>query len=324
MRLASVFVLLAFGMSANEAFNGRWNIKVVNEPRQRVWWLEVTGAGTNQLKGRFVGAPGGGMDEIPEISINNGELRFAFERGYRVPGQDETARAKGVYRAKVVNGQLKGTFQIEGRSGTPTEWVGVRAPEIKDKDDGAWKEAKPVALFNGKDLSGWKAVIPGRDLGWRVENGILTNEAGANNLVSDQKFWNFRLQAEYRLGAKSNSGIGLRGRYEVQILDDFGRPSTKQGNGALYSRIVPSENASKPAGEWQTFDIRLIGRDVTVVLNGKTIIDRQTIEGFTAVATDVEEAAPGPITLQGDHGSVEFRKLVVIPLVKNDARKSSE
>jgi hypothetical protein len=74
----------------------------------------------------------------------------------------------------------------------------------------------------------------------------------------------------------------------------------------------------------QTFDIRLVGRDVTVVLNGKTIIDRQAIEGFTAVATDVEEASPGPITLQGDHGSVEFRKLVVIPLVKNDARKNSE
>jgi hypothetical protein len=84
----------------------------------------------------------------------------------------------------------------------------------------------------------------------------------------------------------------------------------------LYSRIVPSENASKPAGEWQTFDIRLVGRDVTVVLNGKTIIDHKTIEGFTAVATDIDEAAPGPITLQGDHGAVEFRKIVLIPLTK--------
>jgi hypothetical protein len=316
MRFSAVFLLLGLSVCANDQFNGRWNIRVVNEPRQRVWWLEVTGAGTNHLKGRFVGAPGGGMDEIPEISLAKNELTFAFEREYRVPGQQEPVKAQGIYRAKLESGKLKGNFELKGHPEASAEWVGTRAPEIADKDDGSWKEGKPVALFNGKDLSGWKAVVPGQELGWRVENGSLTNKAGANNLMSEQKFWNFRLQVEYRLGAHSNSGIGLRGRYEVQIFDDYGKPSTKQGNGALYSRIVPSENASKPAGEWQTFDIRLVGRDVTVVLNGKTIIDHKTIEGFTAVATDIDEAAPGPITLQGDHGAVEFRKIVLTPLTK--------
>ena len=314
MRLLSLVLLLAASAFPSTDFNGRWNIRVVNEPRQRVWWLEVTGAGTPNLKGRFVGSPGGGMYDIPEISIAGDELRFAFPSGYRVPGQEQPVKAKGRYTAKLSGGKLHGSFDLEGYPAMKATWVGESAPEIKDKDDGSWKEGKPVSLFNGKNLEGWKAVVPGKELGWRVENGVLTNEAGANNLVSDKKFWNFRLQTEYRLGKGSNSGIGLRGRYEVQIFDDFGRAPTKQGNGALYSRIVPSENASKPAGEWQTFDIRLVGRIVTVVLNGTTIIDRQPIEGFTAVATDADEAKPGPITLQGDHGSVEFRKLIVTPL----------
>lgn len=316
MRFASAFLLLALTVSANEQFNGRWNIKVVNEPKQRVWWLEVAGAGTNQLHGRFVGAPGGSMDIIPEISIKNGELVFAFDRGYRVPGKQDAVKAKGVYRAKVEGGKLKGRFELTGHPEASAEWVGVRAPEIKDKDDGSWKEGKPVSLFNGKDLSGWKAVVPGQELGWRVENGLLTNNAGANNLASEKKFWNFALHVEFRLGAHSNSGIGLRARYEVQIFDDYGKPPDTHGNGALYSRILPTSNASKPAGEWQTYDIRLVGRDVTVVLNGKTIIDHKTIEGFTAIATDIDEASPGPITLQGDHGAVEFRKVVLTPLTK--------
>ena len=93
------------------------------------------------------------------------------------------------------------------------------------------------------------------------------------------------------------------------------RPPNKHSNGALYARIAPSENASKPAGQWQTYDIRLVGRQVTVALNGKTVVKGE-IEGLTAIAGDSNEAAPGPIYLQGDHGPVEFRNIVVTPLVK--------
>ena len=168
-----------------------------------------------------------------------------------------------------------------------------------------------MELFNGEDLEGWQAMIPSKELGWSVEDGILTNQPNANNLVSEAKFWNFRLHAEYRLVDRSNSGIGLRGRYEVQVLDDHGREPTKQGHGSIYYRIVPSENASKPAGEWQTMDVTLIGRDVTVVLNGTTIIDKAEIEGLTAMGHDPNEGEPGPISIQGDHEKVEFRKITV-------------
>jgi len=117
------------------------------------------------------------------------------------------------------------------------------------------------------------------------------------------------------VGAHSNSGIGLRGRYEVQILEDKGRPIDRHSNGALYSRILPTENVSKAPGEWQTYDIRLVGRNVSIESNGK-LITKGVIEGLTAIATDWDESKPGPITLQGDHGPVDFRNVVLTPLVK--------
>ena len=172
-----------------------------------------------------------------------------------------------------------------------------------------------VELFNHKNLSGWQGLIPNLALGWNVKDGAMANVVGANNLVSDSLFWNFKLHVEYRVGKDSNSGIGLRGRYEVQILEDYGKPPGKHSNGALYSRVAPAVNASKPAGEWQTYDIRLVGRQVTVVLNDQKIIDKQEIEGLTAIAGNADEGKPGPIILQGDHGPVEFRNIVLTPLV---------
>jgi hypothetical protein len=314
--LIPFFLLCGAALCADGQFNGRWDIKVANEGRSRVWWLEVNGAGTPKLSGRFVGAPGGDMNDIPEMAIKNGELRFVFERGYSGVKGDKSAKQRGVYTAKLVGDKLVGQFSVEGKEGGKLTWTGVRAPVIKDKDDGSWKDGKLVKLFNGKDLTGWAPMIAGKELGWKVENGILKNVAGANNLVSAQKFWNYKLHVEFRLGEHTNGGIGLRGRYEVQILEDFGKPAGTHSSGALYSRIAPSENASKPAGEWQTYDIRLVGRTVTIVVNGKTVINKGEIEGLTAIASDCDEALPGPLSVQGDHGPVEIRDLTLTPLVK--------
>ena len=140
--------------------------------------------------------------------------------------------------------------------------------------------------------------------------------AGAPDLVSDKKFTNFVVDAEYRIEPHTNTGIGLRGRYEVQIADDPDRPSVNRGTGAILGRIAPSLNAEKPAGEWQALVIRLVGRDVTVVLNGIRVINRQSIDGPTNIALDTNEADPGPILLQGNRGTVEFRRIVVYPLIK--------
>jgi hypothetical protein len=294
MRIAALILMAISCYAADADFNGRWDITVPGDQRARAWWLEVDGAGTPSMKGRFVGAPGGQMDPIQQIAIENGELVFTVR--------------KGTYRARLDHGKLQGTFGS-------LAWTGVRAPAIDDRDDASLKPGKPIDLFNGKVLSGWHSRLEGRDIGWRVTDGILNNaNAVVPDLVSDASFWNYTLHVEYKIGPHSNSGIGLRGRYEIQIYDDFGQPPSLHGNGALYSRIAPRTNASRKPGEWQTFDIRLVGRTVTIVLNDRTIIDHQQIEGLTAIANNPNEGEPGPIILQGDHGPVEFRKIVMTPL----------
>ncbi len=297
-------------LGASDArINGRWDITVTGEPKLRAWWLEVEGAGTPNVKGKFVGFPGGNMDEIQNISVHNGELRFTFDSE---PRNGKGQPVHQVYTARLEGNKLVGDMRGGNRE---LKWIGVRAPEIKDKDDGSWKPAAPIELFDHKNLDGWKGVVPGQNLGWSVENGLLKSKGGANNLETEKKFWNFDLHVEYNVAPHSNSGIGLRGRYEVQILDDAGRPIDKHSNGALYSRIAPAVEASKPAGQWQTVDIHLVGRNVRIVLNGQKVVDG-VIEGLTAIATDPNEAAPGPIVLQGDHGPVEFRSVRLTPLVK--------
>jgi hypothetical protein len=289
--------------AADSSFNGRWDITVRNEPRRRAWWLEVEGAGTSAIHGRFVGFPGGNMDPIPKIWIDRDALKFTFDNREGVHQE---------YTAHLASDRLEGVMK---QGGTERPWTGVRAPEIPDRDGPSWHEGKPVNLFDGKSMAGWHGQVPGQDLGWTVADGALKSTGHANNLETDGRFWNFQLHMEYRVGPKSNSGVGLRGRYEIQILEDYGAPPGLHQNGALYSRIAPRINAGKPAGEWQTYDIRLVGRDVTVVLNGQEVV-KGAIEGLTAIATDAEEATPGPLVLQGDHGPVEVRRIVLTPLTK--------
>jgi hypothetical protein len=301
-------LFLGPAFAGDAQFNGRWDITVPQETRARAWWLEIAGAGTSSLKGKFVGFPGGDMNDVAQLTIQAGELRFSFD--YKDRSGQPMHRD---YRAQLTpEGALAG--EMRSSDGQVLRWTGIAAPVITDKDDGTWHDGTPVELFNHNDLSGWRGLIANLPLGWTVKDGAMSNTAGANNLVSAESFWNFRLHVEYRVGKGSNSGIGLRGRYEVQILEDYGRPPNQHTNGALYSRIAPAVNASKPPGEWQSYDIRLIGRTVTVVLNDQKVIDKQEIEGLTAIAGNADEGKAGPIILQGDHGPVEFRKILLTPL----------
>jgi hypothetical protein len=148
------------------------------------------------------------------------------------------------------------------------------------------------------------------------KDGSLTNGIGNTNLVSEKKFFNFGLDLEFRIGAHANSGVALRGRYEIQLVDDADRPASSHGSGAIVGRIAPLINAAKPAGDWQTLSVRLVGRQVTVILNGSRVIDKQTIDGPTDIAMDTNETDPGPILLQGDRGAVAFRRIVIYPLIR--------
>ena len=306
-----LFVLCAASLfAADSGLNGRWNIHV-QTPRGRVWWLEVTGADTPAPGGSFVGAPGGQVDKLEKVKVRNGTLEFVFER----PRGQQTMRQ--VYSAKLNGGELQGvmTQYVGDTKESELSWRGVRAPNLTEKDDGSWREGRPATLFGGGSTDQWRPLVEGRP-GWRAENGLLKNDQGATDLVSKSKFWNFVLRAEYRYAAGSNSGIALRGRYEVQIIDDFGKPASDHGQGALYSRVAPTQNASKAPGEWQTMEIRLVGRQLSVKLNGVQIHDKVEVVGPTAMTMDADEDKPGPIVLQGDHGPIEFRSIVVTPLMK--------
>lgn len=318
MRTLLVAFLLAAcpAFSADQDFNGRWDITTTS-PRPRAWWLQLTGVGTAAPAGKFVSAYNGDMNNVDTISVKNGELLFTIVSPARPAGaRSEGAPArKFIYRALLVSGKLEGTFETEGSNTPPLKWTGVRAPQIADRDDGTWKEGAPIALFNGKDLSGWKGLQPDAQMKWSVQDGILRNAPPTTDIVSERKFWNFKLHVDFRIVEHSNSGIGLRGRYEIQILEDYGKPPNAHGAGALYARFPPVVNASKPPGEWQSYDIRLVGRQLTVVHNGTKVLDKVEVEGLTAIANNSDEAEPGPFIVQGDHSYVEIKSFVVTPMV---------
>jgi hypothetical protein len=179
----------------------------------------------------------------------------------------------------------------------------------------AEEEAGFVPLFNGKDTSGWHLRRAGGHNSWSVQpGGILRNSVGpgehGTDLVTDKKFRNFTVRYDYMTPDESNSGFYLRGRHEIQILGDFasGKPS-KTGNGAIYDFKAPDVFATRPGGEWQTVEATMIGNRITVMLNGKKIHDGVECTRATGNELDRNLDQPGPILLQGDHGTVSFRNL---------------
>jgi hypothetical protein len=207
-----------------------------------------------------------------------------------------------------------------------TTFVGTKLPAVPPAPDMAnLKFGKPITLFNGKDLTGWKLINEKQKNGFSVVNGILENNPvqteGAphisyGNIRTEQEFEDFNLKLDVLVPAGSNSGVYLRGMYEIQVVDSYKKELDPHNMGAVYSRIKPTVAAEKPAGEWQTMDITLCDRHATVILNGVKIIDNQPIYGPTGGAMKSDVFAAGPIYLQGDHGTVKYRNIVLTPILK--------
>ncbi len=304
--LVGVALLLggaAHSLADTKAFVGRWNIQPT-DGTPGVYWLEVTDAG-GALEGRFLNR-GGSPVKLASVVVAGNELRFTTAAAGTTPGQTHTATVK--------DGTLVGSVRLGDRTVT---WVGTRPPTWAPANaNGAHTYGTPVVLVDGTSLEGWKGQRTNQPLNWVAEAGAITNGEQANNLVSTHTFKDFRIQAEYKVAEKSNSGIYLRGRYELQVLDDFGKAPEEHQHMAIYAWTKPAVNASKPAGEWQTMEATIVGNKVTVVLNGTTVHDNATIQAITGGALDAHEDQPGPIMLQGDHGKVWFRKVVVTPITK--------
>lgn len=284
---------------------GRWDLTVSDGEAQWPSWLEVRLRTESELMGRFVGRAGS-VRHLPEISFADGRLRFS------APPQYETGSRPLEFSGRLAGDELGGSLtDSEGRS---LSWSGARAPALEPGSGS--RLGTPVALFNGRDLIGWRARSGDAARCWRVIDGVLASIPPCVDLVSAAEFEDFALDVEFSYPAGSNSGIYLRGRYEVQIQDTAGQALDPLRMGAVYGFIAPVIDAAGAPGEWQTMQITLAGRTVSVVLNGRRVIAAERIPGITGGALDSREAEPGPIMLQGDHGAIRFRRIELQPLMK--------
>jgi 3-keto-disaccharide hydrolase len=284
--------------SPNEAIRGRWDITITTPEGPRPSWLEIRLSGRDILVGRFVGVAGSARP-ISQILVSGDSMRFS------IPRQWEEGTGELTVEGRLQDDRLAGSMTFP--DGKRADWTAVRAPSLRRPARPVW--GAPMPLLNQNDLGGWHAV--GGENQWVVSEGVLRSPKSGANLVTDRTFNDFRLHVEFRYPKESNSGVYLRGRHEVQIEDNFGMEPESHRLGGVYGFITPSEMAAKPAGEWQTYDITLVGRMVTVVANGKTIIFDREIPGITGGALDSNEGAPGPLMLQGDHGPIEYRNITV-------------
>jgi len=314
---AAVFSLGAVLNAADNPFIGRWALTI---PGGGAGWLGVESKDGALSSSVLWG--GGSVLPTAGTKVEGDTLIVTREQ----KNKEGKLAAIETITAKIEGDALKLTTSkknAEGKAvGQSAEFTGKRIADLPPKPDlSKVKFGAQIQLLNGKDLSGW-SLIKYTDNGWSVVDGVLQNrvtkEKGKHfgNLRTDAEFEDFNLKTEVRTPEGSNSGIYLRGIYEVQIMESFGKPLDSHHMGALYSRITPSVNAEKPAGEWQTLDITLVARHLTVILNGKTIIDNQPVLGCTGGAMTSDEFKPGPIFLQGDHTNVDYRNMLLRPVVK--------
>jgi hypothetical protein len=306
-----LFALIAlstsvFAQDEHHPLEGAWDLNVTMENRNggasiAPSWLEVRHSGLKTLTGRFVG-DGGSARPISEVFYKDGHISF------KIPPQWDRFEPYMSFEGDLKDGKLSGT--IVKPSGIAMAFTGVRAPALWREKEPVW--GKSISLLNGKDLSGWHS-LGNKPNQWFVENGVMKSPASGANICTDQKFDDFKLHIEFRLPQGSNSGVYLRGRYEAQVEDSFGKAPYSIYLGGIYGFIDPLIQAAKPSGEWQSYDITLVGRKVSVTLNGQKVIVDQNIPGVTGGAMDSDEAAPGPIMIQGDHGPVEYRNIVITP-----------
>jgi hypothetical protein len=282
-------------------FLGRWDLALKAPDGDKPSWLEVQQQG-GQLKARFTGRWGNARP-LPKVEVSDGRITFVS------PKEEEESKSDLVFQGQLSGQQLNGT--VNGPDGNTWQWIGVRAPALDKTGTTRW--GKPVQLFNGKDLSGWRQSKAGPP-DWTVKDGTLVSPGSGPEIISDHKFQDFKLHLEFNCGRDANSGVYLRGRYEVQVETESQGESATHHTGAVYGFLAPTPEQPRSPDVWQTYDITLIGRRVTIVLNGKTVIDNQEIPGITGGALDSNEGAPGPIYLQGsEKGHVAYRNIVVTP-----------
>lgn len=323
----------ANGQIANKTeksdFTGQWTIDIKGGS---VGWLEVRQE-DGYLDGDLLWG-GGSVNPVANIYLNgSGNLIVArsAEVVRKRDGEGKPIRTHTVTswletskKGDKISGYLF-TPRRDGLGVDSTSFAGTKLPPVPPAPDlSKLKYGKPVTLFNGKDLTGWKPLGANTNVAFKVIDGVLVNDAVHRegqpkiryaNIRTEQVFEDFNLKLEVNVPKGSNSGVYLRGMYEIQVFDTYDRELDSHHMGAVYSRITPTVKAEKPAGTWQSLDITLYKRHITVILNGVKIIDNQPVYGPTGGAIISNVFSPGPIYLQGDHGTVSFRNMVLTPVI---------
>jgi hypothetical protein len=285
-------------------FLGRWDITLKTPKGEAPSWLELSEQ-NGELKALMVGRWSGACP-VAKVDIRGGVLTIASAK-------EGDCDSNLVLTGKLEHGKLTGS--ATGPHGTPWTWTGVRAPAMNRTTPPVW--GAPIKLFNGKNLDGWHDYTGGYfplNGHWTVVDGNLVSPGHGLELATDRKFGDFKLHLEFKIGPNANSGVYLRGRYELQIENESVQEPPSHHTGGIYGFLAPHPELPRTTDKWQTYDITLIGRRVTVVQNGTTVIDNKEIPGITGGAVDSNEAAPGPIYLQGsEKGHVYFRNIVITP-----------
>ena len=273
-----------------DSFLGRWDVVASQGGTTYPLWFQLNRFGEKH-EGVFQ-PKGGHARPIENVSVNPERLKFSC-CGFELEG---SFSKKG----------LIGRGMTQGKE---FSWKARRAPELPAAESLSW--GQPIDLL-ADGLEGWKVL--GEDQGtWKLDGGELINTGKGSNIYTKKRFQDFKLHIEVNCPEGSNSGIYLRGRYEIQVQDDYGKVPHNRHMGGVYGQLTPTQNSSRRAGEWQEFDVVLSGRWVTVILNGTKIINHKEIPGITGGALDSSESESGPIYLQGDHGAVSYRNIVLTP-----------
>ncbi len=292
---------------------------------QGTWWLDFQdGYGGWLSVGRSAdGGPTasllwrvGSARPMQDVAYDNGRLLFARR------GKKNAAR----FVAEIAGHEISVTEIGDAEHVRKRTARGRRCPPMPAKPDMAKiKFGKPIELFNGRDLSGWRLQPETAKNGWSVKDGQLVNHTPKTDFSAFGEFGNLRtegvfgdcqLHIEFNVESNCNSGIYVRGLYEAQVVDRTSPMQGINGPGAIFGRIAPSKNAGLPGGTWQSYDITLVDRHLTVVLNGELVIDKQPVPGCTGGALFGDVTRDGPLYLQGDHTSVRYRNIRLSPRVE--------
>ena len=280
---------------------GRWDLTLTTPTGEVPSWIEIS-----EKDGKSQVLLVGVMDHatlLKTADVKGTDIQFVSPKG------DEGFANDMFFKGTLKGDQLEGI--VTDVAGDKWQWTGRRSPALDGKRAPQWGD--PIKLFNGVDLSGWKLREPGKG-GWKVEDGTLICIGRGSDLVTDAKFDDFKLHIEFKNGRSTNSGIYLRGRYELQIETDSVAEPDSHHTGGVYGFLAPTPEQPRVADVWQTFDITLIGRRLTVLQNGVTVINNREIPGITGGALDSNEGLPGPIYLQGiEDGPVAFRNIAIRP-----------